>query len=214
MNRINELVTRSGLVLALLLVGPGCLNLEPKTNPTRYYLLGGAWEKRSTPAEPNGLSIGLRKLNLAAYLESPRMVVREGPHEIRFAEFHRWGEDLPRGINRSVAGYLAAQAAVQRVDVVPWSRHVEHDYLVQLRVLRFEGVASNAAPSSTEGEVHLLITWEITDPADGRVLASGTSDYREEGWEVDRYDALAAMLDAGLEALSADLVTHLAALPR
>lgn len=187
----------------------GCVNLDPRENPTRYYVLGGAWEEDGSTGRADGVSIGMRQLKLAAYLQTPRMVVREGPHRIRFAEFHRWGEDLDRGINRAVAGYLAARPDVERVDVVPWPPRVPHDYTVQLRVLRFEGLTPNGA---RPGAARLLITWEITDPHDGDLVARGTTDFTEEGWDVNDYDALASMLDRGLANTAADIAEQIAAL--
>lgn len=214
----SKLVAWSVVVSALVVLTSGCINLEPQGNPTQYYVLGGAWEGSDRQAE--GLSVGLRELDLAAYLESPRIVVREGPHGVRFAEYHRWGESLNRGINRTVAGYLLALPATSRVDVVPWRRHIDHDAAVKLNVLRFEGVvredvaAAEQVTDSSNGEVHVLIDWEIADPSTDEVLATGRTDYRETGWRIGDYSELAVMLDAGLEVLAADLDARLRALAR
>ena len=207
MNNVRRIlvVAAVGLLPALY----GCINLEPRENPTRFYVLGGPWEEDSPAQTTDGLSIGMRQLNLAAYLQTPRMVLRQGPNRIRFSEFHRWGEDLDRGINRAVAGYLAAMEPVQRVDIVPWSPRVPHDYTVQLRVLRFEGVAPDGQDS---GAARLLITWEVRDPDDGDVVARGTTDFREEGWDVRDFDALASMLDRGLANVATEISEALAAL--
>lgn len=198
------------------LVLAGCLNLEPRENPTRYYLLGGGWQP-SDPAAA-GLSVGLRRLDIAEYLQSTKIAVRESPHEIRYREYHRWGEDLNRGINRTVAGYLWSQPLVQHVDVVPWPHQVQHDYQIQLQVLRFEGVAPDVSRAVADdagpavGVAHLLIIWEVLDPVSGNMLASGTSEYREDGWDLNDFDELARMLDAGLRALSLELTDRLASL--
>lgn len=205
------------VVAVVLALTTGCLNLEPRTNPTEYFILGGEWEEAvETGRERLGLSVGLRQIQLAAYLETPRIVVRQGPHEIRFSEYNRWGEDLNRGINRTVAGYLAAHPAVGRVDVVPWPRSAGHDYNVQLRVLRFEGLAAKSPPEAEEqreGQVHVLATWEIVDATDGAVLAQGTTDFVEDGWLVGDYAKLAAMLDAGLRVLAEEIGIRLEMLP-
>lgn len=196
------------------IVFSGCLNLEPTENPTRYYVLGGDWEE-SEPASV-GLSVGLRRLELAEYLESSKIVVREAPHEVRFMEYHRWAEDLNRSINRAVAGYLWSQPLVRHVDVVPWSSQVQHDYHIQLQVVRFEGVSpddSDAVAGDVgvgNGVAHLLIIWEILDPLTGDALASGTSEYREDGWDGNDFYDLARMLDAGLRALSSEIMDRLA----
>jgi hypothetical protein len=73
------------------------------------------------------------------------LAVRRDPQEITLSEFHRWGEPLPGGISRAVVAYLTAGAPFRAVDVAPWPLREKYDYLIQLHVLHFEGVA----PAST-----------------------------------------------------------------
>ena len=81
-------------------------------------------------------------------------------------------------------------------------RKTLRDYLIQLHVLHFEGLAP-------EGEAYLLADWKIIDPQDGAVLDRGTTDYRAQGWTVGAYDELAALLDVGVRELSDDLIASL-----
>lgn len=197
-----------------VLVLAGC-SLSRGAPPEQHYVLGGGpWqESAAAPRGPGDLAIGVRRLQLAAYLESPSVVVRRGDRaqELGLSEFHRWSEPLGEGINRAVAGYLTAAAPFRVVDVAPWPARAEHDYLIELHVLRFEGVAPEE-PAGTEGEAHLLATWAIVRPEDGEVLARGTTDYRKGGWRVGDYSGLVALLDAGVHALSADLMSSLESL--
>jgi uncharacterized lipoprotein YmbA len=195
--------TRVLLLLALVAL-TGCFSLSREPPLEQYYVLGGSAPEESQPLAERlaGLAVGLRQLQLADYLDTPLIVVRQGPQEIRFAEFHRWGEGLGVGVNRAVAGYLASRAPLRGVDVVPWPPRTPHDYLIQLYVLRFEGLVP-------EGEAYLLADWKIIDPQNGAVLDRGTTDYRARGWTVGAYDELAALLDAGVRQLSDDLVASL-----
>ena len=59
----------------------------------------------------------------------------------------------------------------------------------------------------------MLATWEIIRPEDGAVLARGSTDYRQRGWEVGDYGALVKLLDAGLLGVSNDVITCIARLP-
>lgn len=204
------------IVLLALPALAGCFSLGRDEPPQRHYVLGASLpEETGSPSQRlGGLSLGLRQVQLAEYLQTPLIVVRHGPHQIRFSEFNRWGEDLGSGVNRAVAGYLAGREPVQSVDRVPWPRGARHDYLIQVQVLRFEGLAPedpaafeiSAAP---EGEAHLLATWEIIGRPDDAVLARGTTEYRVRGWTVGDYDGLVILLDAGLQELSDDLVAGL-----
>lgn len=213
--------SRWSLVLIALLAA-GCLNLGPTENPYRYYLLGAeaGGGTEGTRAEGTvapsageaGRSLGLRPLRVASYLERLTIAVRQDPHEIRFAEFERWGEDLDRGVSRALAVYLAAQPAVASVDVVPWPRWATHDYTLGIQVLRFEGVVPGRA-GAAEGQAHLLATWELIGPGEREVLARGTTEYLEDGWTVGDYGELAAMLDAGIQVLAAEIAARLDTLP-
>jgi uncharacterized lipoprotein YmbA len=196
--------------LLVPLVLTGCFSLARDEPPQQYYVLGGSeLQQAGDPAERlAGLAIGLRRPQLAGYLETPLLVVRQGPHQIRFSEFHRWGEGLGVGVNRALAGYLEAQASFEAVDLVPWPPQSRHDYLIQLHLLRFEGQVPRGSASS-DGEAYMQATWEIIDPQDGVVLARGTTDYRADDWRVGDYDGLVTLLDRGLRELSDDLVAAL-----
>jgi uncharacterized lipoprotein YmbA len=192
----------------------GCFSLGRVEPPQRHYVLGGdRLQVSSAPPAGDlaGFTVGVRRLRLASYLDAPFLVVRHGSNQIRYSEFHRWGEQLGGGINRAVAGYLGAQAPFRSVDVAPWPAREQYDYLIQLHVERFEGLAPED-PAAVEGEVHLLATWEIIRQRDGVVLARGTTDFREPGWRVGDYAGLVTLLDAGLNLLSAELASSLSSL--
>ena len=194
---------RVGLYLALGLTG--CVSLGRHEPPQEYYVLGGDTLRAAVSLAPAiaDVTVGVRRLKLASYLASPFMVVRRGPNQVSFAEFHRWGEPLGAGINRVVASSLMARG-FRDAAVAPWPAEARYDYVIQLDVVNFEGVAPKEQPA-TEGEVHLLATWEILRQEDGAVLARGTTDARRPGWTVGDYAGLVSMLDDGLEVLAADL---------
>ena len=197
-----------------LLVLAGC-SLNRGAPPEQHYVLGGVnfHESAAAPGEPGNAAIGIRRLQLAAYLESNSVVVRRGDRaqQLSLSEFHRWSEPLGEGINRAVGSYLTAGAPFRVVDVAPWPARAEHDYLIELQVFRFEGVARED-PAATEGEVHMLAHWTIIGPGGSEVLARGTTEYRQGGWRVGDYGGLVALLDAGVYALSADLISALGTL--
>lgn len=198
--------------LILVLLG-GCFSLGRETTPLEQYVLGAVagGEGVAAAPDPAGPAVGIRRLDLAAYLATPAVVVRRGAHEIVRSDFHRWGEDPGEGINRALAGYLMAGRDFRRVDVAPWPRATDHDYLIQVHVSRFEGVAQE--DRSTLGEAHVLATWEIIRPGDGAVVSRGTTDYREAGWRVGDYAGLVALLDRGVHRLARDLAAAHASVP-
>ena len=173
---------------------------------------GGPPELAAPPTDRPGADsrhlVGLRSPRLANYLTTPFIVVRRGSHRVEFSEYHRWGEDLGRAINRTVGVQLAALAPPHRVEVAPWPGGTSPELVIQLQVLRFEGVAQEGSGDG-EGVAHLLVTWEILRPLDGAVLDRGTTEVREEGWSVGDFDGLVRMLDAGLVTLARGLALSL-----
>lgn len=194
------------LVAAITLTG--CFSLSRDEPTQQHFVLGGNRLHASGPQAGvlDGITVGLRQVHLAEYLETPLIVVRHAPHQIRFSEFNRWGENLEGGFNRAVAMYLADRAPFEGVDVVPWAPRAQHDYLIQIHLLRFEGVVVDEALA---GEAYMLANWEIIRQPDGAVLSRGTTDYREDGWIVGDYGDLVTRLDTGVGKLSDDLVAAL-----
>jgi uncharacterized protein len=196
-----------------LLALTGCFSLGRGEPPQRHYVLGADMHPAEA-ASPDpaggvtGIVIGLRQPRLAEYLGTPFLVVRLGPNQIRLSEFHRWGETLEQGINRTVAGFLATKEPAWRIEFAPWPPRANLDYVIQLHVLRFDGLLPDAA-AATEGEALVQATWEILRGADGVVLTRGSTEYRERGWTLEDYDSLVSLLQKGLGVLAEELVTGL-----
>jgi hypothetical protein len=234
MNDRNRVRWRA-VCLTILLVLPGsmgCFGLNRGAPAPLHYVLGGG---PSTVASPEGTvlagdstspSIGLRRPQIAAYLDAPFLVVRRGSHQIGFSEFHRWAEELGGGINRAVAGHLSQRGVFGTVDVAPWSPRERYAYLIQLNVLQFEGLIPEVVAgvrdefplddvregATQEGEAQIVASWEIIRHEDGAVLARGVTDHRQGGWRVGDYAGLVTLLDAGLGVLADDLIAAMAAL--
>jgi uncharacterized lipoprotein YmbA len=198
-----------GRVMALALVAvvaTGCFKLARTSPPVERYVLGGAPVANASVASSasGGLTLGLRRLDLAPYLSTLAIVVRRADNEIVASGFHRWAESPSAGLNRAVAGYLLAAPSVRSVDVAPWAPRSAYDYVVQLHVTRFEGVESGG-----QGASHVQTRWEIIRPPDDVLVARGTTDVRASDWAVDDYAGLVARLDRGLVVLSQDIVACL-----
>ena len=183
----------------------GCFSLARPTPPLEEYVLGaGPKVSVAAPAhDTGGVSIGLRRLDLAPYLATTAIVVRRGSRIVT-SGFRRWGEEPSAGIMRAVAVSLGAAPAILAVDIAPWPVQAQHDYLVQLHVSHLEGVAAEEL-TATEGEVHVMASWEIIRPQDGTLVARGETDRRETGWKVGDYAGLVARVDKGLTGLASDL---------
>lgn len=214
---------RTCVVLVLVavsgLLAVGCVRLlEPRPSNTKYYLLESRLDAE-TELSAEGLRLGLRKPRLADYLDTPTIVTRHEDHEIRFSEFHRWGENLGTAFNRTVGLNLEAQPGIASTEVVPWPQGTAFDYVVQLRVLRFEGVgppppgpdADDDAPVPT-GHTQMTVTWTIFGPEGGTVRTQGRTQHRMDDWPVTDYAGLVSHLDSSLVVLAEDIRTRLQSL--
>jgi uncharacterized protein len=218
------------LVSAILLLS-GCFSLSRDAPPQQHYVLGGGVsDPRDTPElvlgdeEAASTLVGLRPPRMADYLANPFLVVRYGTHRVEFSEFHRWGEELGRGINGTLALLLSEEAPGFRAVAAPWPTGAMPEYLVQLQVLRFEGVVPEdaGAPGSGDrsaergesvpgsGSSHLRASWEIIRPRDGATVARGTTDVLEPGWTPGDHGGLVRRLDTALATLAGDLAEALA----
>jgi uncharacterized protein len=210
------------LASAVLLLLGACFKLSREAPREQLYALSGASgvsaaggttssATSATPATARaGLVIGLRRLDLASYLSEREIVVRRGENRLQVSEFHRWGGDLDEGINRALASYLVLSPPVRAADVAPWAAGERHDFLVQLHVSRFEGVADSTA---SEGRAHVLARWDIIRPLDGRVLLRGTSEDRSGPFRVGDYAGLVTALDAALARVARDISACLSRFP-
>jgi uncharacterized lipoprotein YmbA len=206
--------TARWIVPFVVLTMSGCFSLGRDAPPVEHYVLGRVLLAEPAPQpDAAGLDIGVRRIDLAPYLAAPLIVVRHGTHQIVTSDFHRWAEAPGVAINRAVARYLAASGGIRAVDVAPWPVRTPHDYLIQLHVTRFEGVAPEAAAADAAGapagEAHMQAAWEIIRPLDGAVLARGVTDYRQPGWTVGDHAALVTLLDRGLVELARELAARL-----
>jgi uncharacterized lipoprotein YmbA len=201
MNRLLLLLT-----LALLLAGCSGLIPAPQTDPTRYFVLTGP-----PPAAAAGgsLRIGLRTVELAAYLKSPDMIVRQGTNEIALQDYARWGEPLDAGIARLLRESLQAAGGVGRVYLQPFPLDTDRDYDVAVTVLRCEGATGGKGGRGAR----FAATFEITKPGDGRLVARRTFVAPDVGWNGTDFAQLAGLLSDDVAALGQDVVGALPTAP-
>ncbi len=206
--QIQPLVT----TLRLLAVGSacatialaGCFKLARPTPPLEQFVLGSASHAAvAAPRDSAGITLGLRRLDLAPYLATTDIVLRSGS-QVSSSGFHRWAEEPAAGISRAISGYLGASPRVLAVDIAPWPVGAPHDYLLQLHIAHMEGVTDNDS-LATKGEVHLQATWEIIRTLDATLVARGKTDRRESGWTIGDYRGLVARIELGLKGMAGEV---------
>ena len=197
------------LLLGIVTAGVlnGCAFMQPHADPTKFYVLtspGGS--AQPAPArEAVRWKIGLRPIEMPAYLQTKLMVVRTGASEIQFAEFDRWAEPLDAGISRVMKETLGSAPNVESVALN--SRGDDTlNYEIKMRVQACEGVRG----AGGNGSISLAMSWEIRSlGTDSTLVQCGGFTARAAVWDGSDYGQLAmrlseAIAHAGL-ACAADL---------
>lgn len=192
---------------ALLLAGCSLVP-PPKTDPTRYYVLTGQPADEVREAKVDGaLVLGVKRIEIAPYLNGKDMVVREGGNEIVYQSFARWAEPLTTSIGRTVAGRLARAGTVARVYAQPYPFEVERDYDVSIRVFRCEGERKEGGAVAC---FSALVEVTESKPG-GAILLRKVFTAPEGEWDGENFGALASALSEAVAALGTEIVTALPA---
>jgi len=193
-------------VIAIAFLG-GCSFLRPQDDPTRFYVLTvpPAATERFADGEFKKLRIGLKPVEVPAYLRTKSMVVRTGTNEIHFAEFDRWAEPLDQGIIRVMKENLSAARNVASVTL---NSHGDDslDCEVAIRILAFEGVRAERGTSS----IRFAASWEV------RAVGTNSTAIKRGGftadvvaWDGKDYGQLAERLSDAIAQASITLAADL-----
>jgi uncharacterized lipoprotein YmbA len=152
------------MALVALMTG-GCFNFKQTVDPTRFYVLAPLPAETAPIAGATGdLALGLGRVDLPAYLTDPRIVVRQGTNEIRYADYLQWAERLDKGLQRVLSANLSRLAASNAVVLPTWNRR-DVTAEVYVSVQQFE--------VDERGQVTLEARWRITSPGGELVWRTG-----------------------------------------
>jgi uncharacterized lipoprotein YmbA len=142
--------------------------------------------------------LGLRNVEVAAYLRSRSLIVRKGENEVEFREYARWGEALDAGLARTLREHLLTADTIAQVVVVPFPLELVRDYDVAVRVLACEG--------DRDGRVYFRAAWELWSVGAGADIVE-RGDYVASGvtWDGRTEASLAAGLSRAVAMLGAEI---------
>ncbi len=151
------------------------------------------------------LKIGLRTIEMPAYLQTKLMVIRTGADEIQFAEFNRWAEPLEEGISRVMKETIVSAG---NVDSVALDTHGDDalDFAVRIQVLACEGVRE----PSGRGSAHFSMSWEIQPTGTNEMtFKRGVFTSMPVAWDGKDFGQLALLLSKDIVAAGAALAGDL-----
>jgi uncharacterized lipoprotein YmbA len=174
----------------LALIVAGCASSPPE----RFYTLSpGGLPPPAAHAAAYRVAVG--PVTIPALVDRPQIVLRTGANRVTLAEQSRWAEPLKDGIERAVAGNLAALLSGAQVATDAHGAAAAPDYRVLLDVQNFDSALGDAAT--------LDLLWTVR-AADDRVVAAGRSVIREAARGSD-YDAIVAAHGRALAAASREI---------
>lgn len=193
---------RNATAGAVLLLGLGaCIAAQP----TSFYTLSSEVERQPPPAG-RSLVIGLGPITLPPYLDRPDIVTRQGPNEIRLAEFHRWAEPLEPLLARTMAQNLYTLLDAKDVILLPQRRDTPLDRVVEIEVARLD--ADEAGQVTFDGR------WWVYRGDGETLLASGHSEATEHGAPPPDYAAIVAAMSRAVAAVSRDIAGAIRGAPK
>jgi uncharacterized lipoprotein YmbA len=132
-------------LLTLATVQPGCVNLDPVNDNTKFYIIDPTSEakEKSSKQDPNH-HIYFPKANLPVYLSSSKLTIRQSGTELVFDDAHRWAEPLEDSILRALTNNLCEALPEDWTGShYPNRRTHAYGYEIQLEIDNFEGRTGN-----------------------------------------------------------------------
>lgn len=203
-----KMFLRRWIWLALVgVVMSGCTILGPVKDTTRYYLVDTPdYEPVFTEAVENPKMLGLGRVRVARYLESPGITVRERLHSVNYASRNRWAEPLDVSVIRVLTENLETESVIKRVLNSALQRTVLPDYDLEVLVSRAEGMRE------VEGGSRAVFraTWVLRSGSEAKLVASGAVREDDLPWDGEDFDQLAASISAGVEELTRQIARAVA----
>lgn len=129
------------MVTAALLVVAGCVNLQPKVDPTRFYVLNVPLPEAEQASETGqGYAVaGIRSLRLADYLDRPEIIIRYGDSRVERQSAHRWAGDLGMNIQNELMRWWVARQPQRVLYFPPWENALPQAHELRWRISKLEG---------------------------------------------------------------------------
>jgi uncharacterized lipoprotein YmbA len=184
----------------------GCGNIipAPQTDPTRFYVLASPSQPESATLSTSGrLRLGLRKVDVASYLEGREIVVRSG-NELTLEEYARWAEPLASSVGRILRTQLELDPSVARVDYETGGEF-EHEYNISIEVLHCEGAAVGSRHVARFAALFRITEGALTD----KVVARRIYIAPDAPWDGHDFSQLAALLSQDVAALAKEIISAL-----
>ena len=120
-----------------------------------YYLLrsGKPPADQAYRSDSNKVTIGLRAVHIAPYLDRPQITIRQGPLEVSRDEYNRWAEPLETMIGTILADRLSMELPDTFVVNFPWSSLMSPSMEIATTIVQLDGTPG--------GKARLRANWAV-----------------------------------------------------
>ncbi|HRE81731.1 MAG TPA: ABC-type transport auxiliary lipoprotein family protein [Opitutaceae bacterium] len=204
--RVNSVVVF--LLMVSASVWSGCSILpEAAVDPTRYYVLGTTATIPEVRDPQSGVAVALRSIDLPTYLRNTKsLVIRRGPHEVRYEDYARWAEPLDAGLMRVLREQLSQSSGVRSVVTFPLLGADTREVDIRIRITQCEGgVGADGAAVALFAATYEFIRSE----GEGEVLGRYHYIAPILPYEAQNFAQLAERLSESAAALANDIAQRL-----
>lgn len=167
--------------------------------PSKFYVLspltGTYGETEKAPDKPQ-ITIGVRPVELPAYLDRQQIVTRVSANELHLAGFDEWAEPLEDNFTQVLMENLSILLPADSFMILHIRGPEPADYQLQVEVIRFDG--------SLAGNASLLVRWTILEEDEKRIFLTKKSAFKEAAGGPG-YKALVAAQSRTVQALSREI---------
>ena len=167
--------------------------------PSRFYVLSsltGTGGEPETASDKRQVIIGIRPVELPAYLDRQQIVTRVSANELHLAGFDEWAEPLEDNFTRILMENLSILLPRDSFIILRARGPEPADYQLQVEVIRFDGTLA--------GDVSLFARWTILGEDDKKTFITRKPAFKEAAGGPG-YKALVAAQSRIVEALCREI---------
>lgn len=175
--------------------------LQPKEDPTRYYVLSSASAPETVPGAEN-VMLNISQVRIPAYMSRQQIVSKAaGSPEVMISDFNRWPEYPVDSFTRVIATDISKMVRSQNVYAYP-GMAPEKD-AITLRVIIVECIGQ------VGGKLDFKARWELVKPSGAKTEAQTARLFVREIPSGAGYIGYAVAVERALNELSLDIAKGL-----
>lgn len=198
MGKIKIVMAIIGIAVQLTL--SGCMGsfLQPKQDPTRYYIISPL-DSPKPIAGAKDVMLNISQVRIPAYMTRQQIVsAKKGGSEIIISDFHRLPEFPVDAFTRVLAANISKIAKSEHVYAYPATAPKPDCIGVRVTIFECMGVLGE--------ELKFKARWELVKPQGAKIVAQKTEFFSKKFPAKNDYDGYVGAMGEAMGELAADIV--------